>query len=95
MLITNSIIASLNDTTNQAINIVRAHSMAGTFWTATGGGSDATFPTATARTTDAFGLAKDARNKAARAAAVKSGALVDTLDPSFPYKASPFSLSLL
>ena len=95
ILFTSSIISSINDMTNQALNIVRAHSMAGTFWTATGGGSDAAFPAATTATADAFGLAKDARNKAARAAAIKSGALIDTLDPAFPYSTSPFSLSLL
>lgn len=94
-LVTSSIIASINDTVNQTLNVLKAHSMAGTFWTATGGGSDSTFPAATVETADAFGLAKDARNKAARAAAIQSWALIDTLDPAFPYKASPFPISLL
>jgi len=94
-LVINSLVASINDMTNEAINITVANSMAGTFWTPTGGGSDSTFPTATTATTDSFGLAKDARNKAKRAAAIASGALIDSLDPTFPYKAVPFALSLL
>jgi len=94
-LVTNSIIASINDMTTQAINLTIAHSMAGTFWTPTGGGSDSAFPATTTATQSNYGLNKTARNQAKRAAALASGALIDTLDPVFPYKAVPFTLSLL
>ena len=97
-IVVNSFTSSLNDAMQNAVNMITAHSMAGTFWTATGGGSSATFPSVGPVTTatDSFGFAKDARIAAARkAAALKAGLLVDTLDPAFPFTALPFSLSLL
>lgn len=95
-LVINFLTASINDMTNQALNILFSHSMAGTFWTPTGGGSDATFPKEDPATVvDKFGLAKDARSQARRAAVMASGALIDRLDPSFPFRAIPFSVSLL
>lgn len=94
-LVINYMTASLNDMTNEALNILIAHSMAGTFWTPTGGGSDSAFPESAPTPPPAFGLAKAARSAAERHAALVSGALTDTLDPVFPYHAMPFSLSLL
>jgi len=94
-LVINSVVASLNDMTNQAVNIVTTHSLAGSFWTPTGGGSDATFPAVTTPAAPSSGFDKTAKSKAAQAAALKAGALVDTLDPAFPYTALPFPLSLL
>ena len=42
-LVINSQVASLNDATQNALNIILGSSLAGSFWTPTGGGSDATF----------------------------------------------------
>lgn len=94
-LVTNSIIASLNDATNDAINMTTAHSLAGAFWTPTGGGSTYAFPAATTAAQDNFGLSKSARTKAAKAAAIAAGVWVDTLDPVFPYNANAFQLTTL
>ena len=94
-LVITSLLAPINDMMNQALNVVTAHTMAGNFWTPTGGGSDATFPAVATPAAPSSGFDKAAKLKAARAAAMKAGALVDTLDPAFPYNALPFPLSLL
>jgi hypothetical protein len=95
-LVINSILAPINDMVDQSLNLLSAHSLAGKFWTATGGGSDSAFPAAVAsKPVDKFGLSKDLRAKAARVAALNEGVLTDSLDPAFPYRAKPFDLSLL
>jgi hypothetical protein len=88
--------ASINDAYNQALNILTAHSMAGSFWTATGGGSSSEFPEVVAGDDDAgsTGLDKDGRLQAKRNAAAK--ALKSArLDPAFPYRAMPFPEAFL
>ena len=92
-ILINFLTASINDATTQALNILLGHSMAGRFWTATGGGRDATVLD-TAEPAPPKGL-----NKAAilrdRAAAALRQQRAKRLDPLFPYKAEPFDLSLL
>ena len=92
-LIINFLTASLNDLTNQALNIVTAHSLAGTFYTATGGGSASAFPPAPA-VPPRTGLDKAARLSAARTAAARKRSAA-RLDPPFPYPAVPFDPALL
>lgn len=94
-LIINSVIASLNDATNNALNNIRAHSLAGVFWTPTGGGFDAHIPDPPASDPERYGFRKDLRLRAERAAAIKAGVPVDSLDPVFPYVGRPVPLSLL
>ena len=93
-LVIGSLMGSINDMNNQAANIASANSLAGTFWTPTGGGSSATFPEGT-QTPEAFGLSKSAAAQARRKAAIQGTALTDTLDPIFPFNALPFDLSRL
>ena len=95
-LVISSMLGQLNDQVDQALNVLTAHSLSGTFWTPTGGGSDSAFPeVAAAKPVDHFGLSKDLRSKAARVTALNAGVLLDSLDPVFPYRAIPFALSLL
>ncbi len=94
-LLIGSIMGSINDMMNAAANIVSANSLAGNFWTPTGGGADAVFPDPPEDTTDTFGFDKTARSKAKRAKAIKAGALIDKLDPAFPHNAIAFPISLL
>lgn len=92
-LVINFLTASLNDLTTQAFNTLLGHSMAGTFWTATGGGHDGTIET------DASAAAKPGLRKAdalsARRAEAARRQRAQRLDPPFPYRAEPFDLSLL
>lgn len=92
-LVINFLTASLNDMTDQALNILAGHSLAGSFWTVTGGGHDNTILTPT-DSAPKYGLNKAARleaEAAAQAAAVRA----QQLDPAFPYQAERFPLSLL
>lgn len=92
-LVINFLVASLNDLTSQALNILTAHSLAGTFYTATGGGSASAFPVPAAvpaRT----GLDKRARLAAAATAAARARRAT-RLDPPFPFTAVPFDPALL
>ena len=94
-LVTNYLIASINDLTQQALNLVTAHDLSGTFYTPTGGGHDATFPEepiapAQGRT----GLDKAGR-LAARAVAARRAAKAAKLDPDFPFTAVLFDPALL
>jgi hypothetical protein len=87
--------ASINDLTQDMLNLITAHSMAGTWWTATGGGSASEFPAETAAVaTSANGWDKAARLQAKRIAAARAQKAA-RLDPPFPFRAVEFSPSLL
>lgn len=92
-IVINFLTASLNDLTTQALNILLGHSMAGTFWTATGGGSDGTIATPEPAAA-APGLRK-ADRLAARAAQAARQRRAERLDPPFPHRAQRFPTSLL
>jgi hypothetical protein len=89
--------ASLNDLTQQALNLLSATSMAGTWWTSTGGGASSEFPV-TESAQDAasakFGWNKAARLQAQRIAAAKA-LKAARLDPAFPFRGVEFPISLL
>ncbi len=87
-----SIAASINDATQGAFNILQSKSLAGSFWTPTGGGTTSAYPATTAATA-ASGLDK-AANAAARAKAAKAK-LTRSLDPAFPFEGQKFNISLL
>ncbi len=92
-LITNFLVASLNDALQDALNLVTSHSMAGTFYTPTCGGHHAALPAATSSASTA-GLDKTARIAAdsqAKARARREG----RLDPDYPFLAEPFDPALL
>ena len=92
-VVINGLTAAINDLTTQALNILTAHSLAGTFWVATGGGSRAEIPEIL-KPPKPYGLDKGARLLAERiAAAVAKRA--QKLDPDFPYRAAPFNPDLL
>ena len=87
--------AALNDATQNAINLIAAHSLAGTWWTATGGGSTSEFPAeSAAEAAPANGWDKAARLQAKRIAAARS-LKAARLDPPFPFRAVAFSPDLL
>lgn len=94
-LVINFLTASLNDATQQALNILQSHTMAGTWWTPTGGGSTAEFPPeeeiAAPTGTGLNHAATVQARRQARAQRRQSAAL----DPAFPYRAVPFTTSLL
>ncbi|MDR3405600.1 MAG: hypothetical protein P4L99_24100 [Chthoniobacter sp.] len=93
-LVINFLTASINDATQQALNILRGHSLAGTFWTPTGGGKDATF--AALATAQAVKQGPDrTANAAARLAADQAAKRAAQLDPDFPFNAQPFPTSFL
>jgi len=87
----NSITASINDATQGALNLLQAQSLAGTFWTPTGGGTTSTYPATVAAP------AKPTLDKAADAVAKAraKAKLISSLDPAFPYEGQKFNLSLL
>ena len=89
----NFLTSFLNDGTRQALYALTVHSLAGTFWTPTGGGSTAVFPEVPP-SKKATGLDKAKRLQAERiaAAARKSS---QKLDPPFPFVALPFDSTLL
>lgn len=94
-LVVNFLTASLNDATQRMLNILTAHSMAGRFWTPTGGGSTSEFPREEAQPPSGNGgLDKDGRLQAQRAARAKASRMTH-LDPEFPYRAEPFDPTLL
>jgi hypothetical protein len=92
-LVINFLTASINDILQDALNLVTSHSMAGTFYTPTGGGSSALLPPVATGTT-ATGLDKRAKRDAD--AATKARARQDRrLDPTYPFRAEPFDPRLL
>lgn len=87
--------AELNDMTQNALNLITAHSMSGTWWTATGGGSQSEFPAEPAPApVQANGWDKAERLQAKRNAAARA-LKTARLDPPFPFRAVEFSPSLL
>ena len=84
--------AGLNDLFAQALNMINAHSLAGTFYTPTGGGSTSLFPSLPE--VPFLPSSNKAADNAARAAAQRAK-LTATLDPAFPYEARPFPISYL
>jgi len=84
--------ASINDATQGAFNILQAQSLAGSFWTPTGGGTTSAWPPEKPSPTTTS-LDKSA-NAAARAKA-RQATLVAQLDPNFPYEGKKFNRALL
>ncbi|MEO7933199.1 MAG: hypothetical protein ABIT76_08590 [Chthoniobacterales bacterium] len=94
-LIINFTTASFNDAISNALNVLSGHSLAGTFWTPTGGGSDSTFPLPSLdEEKPAIGTDKTARNQA-KARLAQKAKRRSRLDPPFPYIARAFDLALL
>lgn len=92
----NFLLGELNDATARALSILTAHSMAGSFWTATCGGHDAAEEAGdqSAEVGGIDGLNKDARKLRLKRLAAKA-AREERLDPEFPYRGRAFNLSLL
>lgn len=94
-LVINFLTASLNDLTNQALNLLLGHSLAGTFYTPTGGGSTSAFPAEIpAEASGRTGLDKGGRLRAKALAAARRRRLTQ-LDALFPWHAQPFDPGLL
>lgn len=90
-----SVTASINDAMQGAYNILKATSLAGSFWTPTGGGgTTAAAPTATAAAPVKQTFDK-AANSAARAKATFATAAARRLDPPFPYEGLKFNPAFL
>jgi len=93
----NFITASLNDAASAALNILEANSMAGSFWTPTGGGWTSLFPPAPSAAVTApsgHGLDKNGLIEAqSRAAAMALAS--QQLDPDFPYAGVKFNTGML
>ena len=93
-LVINFLTASLNDLTQQSLNILQGHSLAGQWFTPTGGGSTSFVPTTPQVTPAQAGLNKAAAITAKlRSAAAAKAAL--RLDPPFPYFAQQMDPSIL
>lgn len=92
-LVTNYLVASINDILQDALNLVTSHSMAGTFYTPTGGGHDAVLPEPAPSATNT-GLNKKAR-LASQATAAARARTQSKLDPDYPFRAEPFDPALL
>lgn len=89
--IINYLTSSLNDGLLRVFNVTRGHSLAGVFWTLTGGGSTISLaPSAD----DQAAAGQQGLNKTERIAAAararRAKAYTGTLDPAFPYRAVAF-----
>jgi len=85
--------SSINDATQGALNILQAQSLAGTFWTPTGGGTTSATPVTTpAPAKPGLDKTAAATAKARAAAAAKRNR---TLDPPFPFEGRRFNTALL
>jgi hypothetical protein len=93
-LVVNFLTASINDMNQQALNMIQGHSLAGSFWTPSGGGKDATFAALATAQKPKSGPDRQT-NRAAQIAAEQSAKRSTQLDPDFPYNAQPFPTSLL
>jgi hypothetical protein len=92
-IVINFLTASINDILQDALNLVTAHSMAGTFYTATGGGHDAKLPPIAAGK-KGTGLDKRAKRDATAAEKAKTRR-ERRLDPPYPFRTEPFDPRLL
>jgi hypothetical protein len=88
-----SVTAGINDAVQGAYNVLAATSLAGSFWTATGGGTTSAWPV-TSPEVPSTGVDKAAR-RAARARAAAQERLNRRLDPAFPYEGMNFNRGLL
>lgn len=88
-----SVTASINDAVQGAYNLLTASSLAGSFWTPTGGGTTSTWP-AVAPAVVATGLDKAATAEA-KARAARQTKLSRQLDPAFPFEGLKFNRGLL
>ena len=89
----NYIAASIDDMNQAAVNLLTASSMAGSFWTSTGGGTTSAYPAVpAAKVSPGLDKAATAAAKARAAAAAKRR---QQLDPDFPYEGIKFNRSLL
>ncbi len=91
-LLISSYDSQLANAAQNAANILNGSSLAGHFWTPTGGGHTATLPGAVAAPKLGPDLKK---NLAAQKAAAQAVLNTPSLDPDFPYGAAGFDLSLI
>jgi len=93
----NFITASLNDGYQAASNMIAANSMAGSFWTPTGGGSTSLFPPDPPMpVTPPSGHGFDRNGLiAAQTAAAARALAAQRLDPAFPFTGMQFNTALL
>lgn len=92
--IVNFVTASLNDGLDRALNILQAHSLAGTFWTIRRG-TDAHFPPAPVEPPKGRNGADKSGRLVAEAIAAERAPERDRLDPDFPYISIPMPSRLL
>ena len=83
----------LADAQQTAVNILAGTSLAGTFWTPTGGGSSSQFSVLSSQT-PATGPDRSKNANTQRAALAQARRAVQ-LDPDFPYTAQPFPTAFL
>lgn len=88
-----SVTAGINDAVQGAYNILKATSLAGSFWTPTGGGTTSAWPETTPAPSKS-GLDKSA-TAAAKARAATMARLNRRLDPPFPFEGQKFNRGLL
>ncbi len=88
-----SVTASINDAVQGAYNLLTASSLAGSFWTPTGGGTTSATP-AVPPAVVATGLDKAATAEA-KARAARQTKLSRQLDPAFPFEGLKFNRGLL
>lgn len=94
-LVINSFGSAINQAAQNAANILKAASLAGSFWTPTGGGHTALDPRpAVPAQSDAAGLNKAANLNAIGAAEYKAKR-EEVIEPAFPWQAIPFPIALL
>ena len=88
----NFIAASINDATQGAFNILQSQSLAGSFWTPTGGGTTSTVPVTVPPVKPTLDKAATADAKARAAAIARRNV---TLDPKFPFEGQKFNRALI
>lgn len=93
-IVINYLTATLNDLLRQATNLIFAHSMAGSWWTQTGGGSNAEFPQEEVTTPNGAGFAHGQKLRQQQAAQ-RQADTSERLDPPFPYRARTFDAATL
>ena len=88
----NAIANAIDTATNAAINLLRGTSLAGTFWTPTGGGTTSVDPFLIQEATWIRTLDK-AKNTEAKARARQAQMRARRLDPPFPFEGRSFTIS--